>query len=518
MHLKALLVMFEKPPGALSNVVDMPRGCRFHIQVGLAILFLLIAIGAYWPTLRAMPVGDDWGVPLTEIIRGEQQGPGVFFSETRQLDSYRPVQSLLMWLFGRVDESDRWVSIRILHFISLGISLLVTALIARELRLGVLASAVSLGIAALHPTLAAAVGSIDGFSSLLACSAVWFGVWLMYRFRHRFDLALGCAVVMLILGTLVKEYAFAIWPAAALVVLCFFEKSTRRAIIAFVVMGGISYALFKLRYFIKPDDLIPDHEDFEFKGIKILLFNIVFVILGGLFTGDSLGVFVERTPIRFALTGITLIVMSGFILLGFAKAFRSKESSAQLTFDRRWLVFLFLSPAVMSFPANLVMRIGEMYLCGVVTSVALLIGLCVQIFTDRSRSRTIVTSIIFLLLGGQALLAIRHKSNGIVEGGLDAKHQTDQIVKAVAGKSDVKKITLIFRRDLLPPNPTFGAYRLAEIYHVRPPASDYLFPGRQIVIDCVMVDSLDEVSRVDLTGSDVALLWNPTLKQYERLR
>ncbi|HQY88537.1 MAG TPA: hypothetical protein PK402_07755 [Tepidisphaeraceae bacterium] len=487
----------------------------------LSVLFLVLAMAAYWPTLHALPVGDDWGAPLTEIVRGDLQGPWSFFAETRQLDSYRPVQSLLIWLFGQIDEPDRWVSIRILHFISLAISLVVTALIARELRLGLLASAVALGIAALHPTLAAATGSIDGFSSLLSCSAVWFGVWMMFRLRHRFALALTCAALMLFLGTLVKEYAFAMWPAAALVALCFFDKPIRRATITFITMGAIAFALIWLRRFVKPDDLLllADHADFEFKDPKTIAFNIAMVILGGLFTGDSLAVFVERTPMLLALTGITLVLMCAFIVIGFVKAFRSNdESLGQTKFDRRWLIFLFLSPAVMSFPANTVMKIGEMYLCGVVTSVALLVGLCVQWMTRRSKIATWITSIIFILLAIQAFAAIRHKSYGIVEGGLDTKRQTDQIVKAVAQNSDVKKITLVFRRDLMPPRATFGAYRLAEIYHVRPPASDYLFPGRGIVIDSVMVDSSDEVSRVDLSASDVALLWNPNTKMYESLK
>lgn len=248
----------------------------------------------------------------------------------------------------------------------------------------------------------------------------------------------------------------------------------------------------------------------------------MYVILGGLFTGDSLAVFVERTSRWLALTGLTLAVMGAVILVGFIKAFQSNDSStddsSESKLDRRWLIFLFLSPAVMSFPANTVMKIGEMYLCGVVTSVALLVGLCVQIVAKRSKSRTIIASIIFILLGVQAVFAIRHKSDGIVQGGIDAKHQTDQIVKAVSKKSEVKKITLIFRRDLIGPRDTFGAYRLAEIYHVRPPASEYLFPGKGIKIDCIMIDGADEISRVDISDSDVALLWNAQLDQYESLK
>ncbi len=493
-------------------------------MVAVAICAILISIWAYWPVRMGMPVGDDWGPPLTEIQRGNAEGWTAFFTETRQLDSYRPVQSLLIWLFGREEEPSRWAWIRVLHFISLAMFVTASLWIARLARLGRAGAVVAIMTAALHPTLAPAVGSVDGFSSTLSTAAVGCGIASMIALRRRPWLALLSAIAWLIAGTMVKEYAFALWPAAALTALVMLPRGLLRSVLAFVVMGVATFALLWARQFVRPDDIVAEGADFELRDPKTIAMNVGLVALGGLFTGNSLWVYVERSPLALASVAATVGMVCLGLLLGLSKWFASDarpaetESSDPADDSRRWAVLLFLMPAAMSFPANLVMRIGEMYCTGVILTTAVLLGLAFDGLMRRGRLARLVSIAIAIMLLLQAIWSLRDKSNAIAAEGVRARHQTDQIVRLINERPDDRRVLLLFRQDLIPARATFGAYRLDETKHVRPPAVDWFFYGRGISLTTEFVDGESAVAGFDVTLFDQVLLWDPTTKTYARLK
>jgi hypothetical protein len=493
-------------------------------MIGVAMVAMLLSIWAYWPVRMGMPVGDDWGPPLTEIQRGTAEGWKVFFTETRQLDSYRPLQSLLIWIFGRAEEPARWAWIRVLHFVCLAVFVTASLLIARLARLSRVGAVVAIATAALHPTLAPAVGSVDGFSSTLSTAAVGFGIATMIALRRRPLLAMLAAIGWLIAGTLVKEYAFALWPAAALTAIVMFPRGLVRSVVLFVVMGVATFVLLWARQFVRPDDLIAEGADFELRDPATIALNVGLVAMGGLFTGNSLWVYVERSPLALATVAVSVGVVVVGLLLGLMKWFAPDARTADAEPDdpvldpRRWALLLFIMPAAMSFPANLVMRIGEMYCTGVILTTAVLFGLAFDGLMRRGRLTRWVAVLFALLLLAQAMWSLRDKSRAIAAEGVRARHQTDQIVRLVNERPNDQRVLLLFRRDLIPARATFGAYRLDETKHVRPPAVDWFFYGRGIILTTEFVDGESGVSNFDFTPFDQVLLWDASSKTYLRVK
>lgn len=509
-----------------------PPRATMRFMLGIAMIAMLLSIWAYWPVRMGMPVGDDWGPPLTEVQRGNAEGWTAFFTETRQLDSYRPLQSLLIWLFGRADEPARWAWIRVLHFICLAVFVAASLVIARLAGLGRAGAVVAIVTAAIHPTLAPAVGSVDGFSSTLSTAAVGFGIASMVALRRRPWLAMLAAIGWLVAGTLVKEYAFALWPAAALTALVMLPRGVLRSVLVFFVMGLATFVLLWMRQFVRPDDMVAEGADFELRDPKTIAMNVGLVAMGGLFTGNSLWVYVDRSPLALASVAVSVGVVVLGLLLGLLKWFAADARTADADAGdpardpmgdpardpRRWAVLLFLMPAAMSFPANLVMRIGEMYCTGVILTTAVLFGLAFDGLLRRGKLARRVAIVVALLLLIQAMWSLRDKSHAIAAEGVKARHQTDQLVRLIDERPTDRRVLLLFRQDLIPARATFGAYRLDETKHVRPPAVDWFFYGRGISLTTEFVEGESGVASFDVTPFDQVLLWDASSKTYSRLK
>ena len=498
------------------------------------LIALLVQVLVYWPTLHQLPFGDDWGPPLSEINRGERVGPLSFFIETRQPDSYRPMQSLLMWLFGRVDEPMRWPSIRALHFLSSGVAFVVLGLLLRQWRLGRAGVVIAAAVMALHPSLAAPVGSIDGFSSILSCAAVWWGVWMMTLARDRPWLGITLAAVALVVGTLVKEYAFAMTPMAVLAAWFLYPPRWRSAFITAFVMGALTVLLLWARRFVKPTDMELPASDFSVDSLNVLVANALLVPVGGFFFGDSLWLYVQRDgpaiAVALLVVAMTMVALGG----GLWRRLRALDVQEQHERGTRATVqvaFLLLTIPAITFPANAVMRMSEMYLCGLVFTVALLAGLAADGWArDRSRARRCMAIAMAAALAISSMLAVRHKIRDMVAIGERTRFQTNAILSAAEGLPEGGRIALLYRADQVPPRATFSSFRLPDCFCVRPPAADCLPFARRVVLlapenprdrpdaPVHILPDLPAVQMFDRAKADVVLYWDVPTSRFVRLK
>jgi hypothetical protein len=513
----------------------MPATVRF---ICIALLIALAAqVVLYWPTFHQLPFGDDWGPPLSEVNRGRLVGPLSFFTETRQPDSYRPLQSLFIWLFGRSAEPANWVGIRVLHFLSSAVALVVVGLLLKQWKFGRAGVVVAAAVSVLHPTLVAPVGSIDGFSSILSCAAVWWGVWMMgLTERPAVGIALAC--LAMIVGTHVKEYAFAMGPTAVLAAWFFYRPRWRSAIMTAVVMGVLTFFLLWVRRYTKPTDMELPPSDFDVDSVMTIAMNAVFVPVGGFFFGDSLWLYVERSP---AAIGVALLIgLVTMVLLGVgmwrtvsvarASGTRNEDHVPEVCTTMR-IVFLLLSIPAVTFPANAVMKISEMYLCGLVTTVALLAAIAADGWMRvPSRATRRVAALLAIGLAISSTLAVRHKMLAMVALGERTKLQTDFIVATASTLPSGARIALLYRADQVPLRPTFSSFRLPDCFCVRAPAADCLFLDRRptllapenirlrptapvhVLPDAIAVDDFDR------SKADAVLYWDVPTARFTRLK
>lgn len=510
----------------------MPATRRFIVFTLL--IALLAQVALYWPTLHQLPFGDDWGPPLSEINRGERVGALSFFLETRQPDSYRPMQSLLIWLFGRVGEPMCWPSIRVLHFLSSGVAFVVLGLLLRQWRFGRAGAVVAAAVAALHPALVAPVGSIDGFSSILSCAAVWWGVWMMTWARDRFWLGLALAVVALVVGTSVKEYAFAMTPTAVLAAWFLYRPRWRAAFITAVVMGALTVFLLWVRKYTKPTDMELPASDFDLDSLWVIVQNALLVPAGGFFLGDSLWLYVTRDAIAIA-AALVVVALTFFALAGGLwerlRGPATDDSAPSFLNSPLWAVaFLILSIPAVTFPANTVMRMSEMYLCGLVFTVALLAALAADGWAaDPSAIRRRGAAAIAVVLAASSTAAVWHKMNAMVALGVRTRIQVDTILAVAKELPDKSKIALLYRSDQVPPRATYSSFRLPDCYCVRPPAADCFPITKKLTLLCPesanepdapvhLFRDADAVANWDRSQADAVLYWDVPTARFIRLK
>jgi hypothetical protein len=165
------------------------------------------------------------------------------------------------------------------------------------------------------------------------------------------------------------------------------------------------------------------------------------------------------------------------------------------------------------------MKISEMYLCGLVVSVALLFAFAADGWMHRRDLQTLAAWAIVLCLCVTSVFAIWHKMTGMIRMGELAKVQADGLVEIVEGEPSAQRIKILYRQDQLQPRPTFSSYRLADCYLIRPTASWVLFPDRELSIDCVPpLPDLAAVQAADRDDADIVLYWDVDAQRYERLK
>ena len=510
---------------------------------GLLLIFLIawiVQVALYSHTFTVKPSGDDWGAPLTDIYVGNEAGLGPLVLQTRQAQNYRPAQSLMMWLAGRAAGVDAegeslvrpatWVSIRTLTMLSSLSLFMATAWLIGQMPVGRAGAMVAAAVLALHPTLAAAIASIDGFTSLLAPAFVIAAAAGVVRFRSKPAIGLVISALCLVAGSLVKEYAFAIVTTAALAAWLFVERRWFWAMTHFVVLCGLTgINLYLRRFVVEPGDAAGTGAG---TSVMQVLSNLVLITAGGLFTGNTVWVYVTRSPLALATTLLTCCANVGLLLVGIWFLLKRPAASTEpphvdtASQPWRWVVFGVLGALTFTFPANLVQGMSEMYLGAWIAGLAMLGALATQGFGLRSRRIRLIAMSLATVLALQAAISVWIKAEGVRQAGEDAAAQADAFFDAVdriAPGDEPVDVLLVFRRDRMPARPIFSVYRISDASLIDGHVARTYRPRSRITSDFILVADDQAVARLTAEAlpverdPDVVLLWEPETGTFTHL-
>lgn len=481
------------------------------LVAGLVIFALQIVL--YHQSFSIQPAADDFNAPLTEILRGETQGPGVFFTRSPQPHNYRPLQSLGMWTYGRMSTEHRELWIRLLHFTGMAVYGLAGVLwIRRAARTRIAAVCGSVVLFA-HPALVAPLASIDGFSGLFATGLMWLSTYVIWRWRDRLWAALPLALIIFIIAIGFKEYCLGAVPLACLAVMCF-ARSPREALVrAFIVGFLFSIVVLGFIYIrsmtIPPPD--PGQEIGYFRADPVLwLRNAGLFAAVLLFPGSSVWVFLERSaPVIAMAGGLTLLVIIA-LATGLFCRLRGEGSGESRRLARRWIVFSLLGIAAASFPPIIVAHVSEMYAVGMIIPIAMLATLAADGLVRTAALERRIAAAFFAAVVVIMAAAVWSKVALIRESGETAVNMLRlTLMKLPPDARDTTIAVCYPPRASYPPR--YSVFVMPEELSCRQPnAPDWLMPGRnlQLVFPTSLREAFDHADKYGLIVS-----WNPALRQ-----
>lgn len=491
---------FERVQKVIGALLDRPA------------LLAAIAIGiAYGGAFTIGPAADDFGPPLTEIEVGSESLSRLLF-ETRQAKNYRPLQSLVYYglslLVGQRSPLDLRLIVAV-HFASFLCLWGVCLLGLRAMRaLGVLEGR-SGGLFVLlfswHPALVASAASLDGLSSLLATGFVYGGLWVGVALRDRWRRALALNLVLLFVGVLVKEYAYALVVVTPLAIYGSSAQHPLRSALRFFV-PLLFFGLFLL---MASKMWVPGYKGV---GVPVSLqafTNIGLVLLGVGFVGDSIQVALSASWFWRAAAGLVAVCVLGFV---FAAAFGFERDP--MIRRRRALLFLLIFASVA--PAFLATRISEMYLSAALLAFAALTA--ESIFPSVSAAFKRRSSLaparwrISVLIG---ILALSLGSTWSKVSRMDASArranwQARLLMDVVPEEARDTTVHVIFRADQ-PLVPDYSVYQTGDLTGM---TATHLFdvyrPKRGLRLSSHVAESPAAVQLLLLELSDpYVLLWDP---------
>src|SRR5262249_4136224 len=154
--------------------------------------------------------------------------------------------------------------------------------------------------------------------SLASTALLWLGAWSAWRFRDRPRVAGALVLLCFFAAVGFKEYAFAMAPLSALVMLWF---SPRRPWLDAIAMGlAVSIAILAIlviRQYAVPLTAITN------RGFEYILLtprqvatNFAILATGSLFFGNSIWVFVHESASVLAIVALALLIAASVITLG----------------------------------------------------------------------------------------------------------------------------------------------------------------------------------------------------------
>lgn len=499
-----------------ANAQHPPLPWRFLLTL-FGVIFALQLI-TYTRAFSVKPAGDDFGPPLFDYFVGNEQGPFSFYLKSYHGFSYRPTQALLAWAAVSMNPADPIAWLHSLNFVGMGIILIAAMLWIREFPLSRAGATVVALVLCFHPTLVTPLGSLDGFATPWVSGLIWLGTWCVHHFRERLWLGLGLASLVFALAVGLKEFAFAMAPLAGVAML-FFRR--RRRLPATLLAGGWIALLAGVYMLIRhaalpPAELRPNVDSRILQSFRDLGENLAAYAGGLFFTGNSVWVFVNQSPMILLLTGIWILICSGVIAWGVALRWRSTQCSAQANGSlRTWIAFFLVSLPAASFPASVTNHISEMYVTPIIFPLAMLAGIAADGFRTRGIvTRAAVAALSLLLLGG-AILSIQFKLALLQQVG----DKADVVLQAAlahipAGEKNVRA-ALLFRKSDDPPRPRYSVYRMSNAELLQEISADWVRRGDQIYLELVEVSSADDFTR--RAEYDLTLLWNDAARRFERL-
>lgn len=508
-------------PSTLSVTSD-PAG-----KLGLLMFAIVFAaqIALYRESLHVRPAGDDFAPPLAEIVRGEEEGPLAFFLETKQ-SVYRPLQSLTMWLFGRVSDEHRFFWLSIMRFGAMGLYGLVCWMWTRCLGLGRLGTLVTAIAFFAHPALGGVLGGIDTFAGLFAHAFMWLGALAAVVWRDRFALALSAALFCLVVGSLYKEYAFGLVPLAALTTLVFSPRKrwSRSAIMAGALLAFMLTSLVARRYLgVDVDPRLPSQSLAHM--IPNIARNAALLTAATVFTGDTVWVNVQQSAASIFWVAVNATSFLALIAAGVAMKLRSHSRVQEVENQpvspdvlRRWVVFLLLSFLAASFPANMIpYRVSEVYVSGLFLPLALLCGLAAEGFaTSRRWTRWLA---IALATGHLAVAAtaVTTKVHGLRDSGDNAAKWMDQLASVLPDDARDQNVALVFIKPELASLPHYSVFLMQadDVFQSAEFAIEYRLPGRGLIGELIYVDDIEEI---DMSSHHLIVRWDQESQKFVRIK
>jgi hypothetical protein len=434
---------------------------------------------AYRRSFLKLPAVDVW-FEMIEIHRGNALGPWVFFTHSASNKAYRPLDSLLIWLFGNLIPSHPMWGI---HFITLVMATFMVAvgtLWVRQLRLSKIGAIVAIGLLCLHPVLALSEGSVDGVDSVGSTALLWLAAYLILVVRSR--AAMTTAVLLIFcIGGLLKEYIFALLPLAPCVIFCLRARQSppwkdrsawRDAQVLIGTLLAALAALMLVRHLAMEDS--PSARGMQYVSLdpRDWAENCLRIFGGLLFIANTCWAYVNSDK-----DWAILLVAAWTVLLGFTLASGlvmrwlrlprcpSKNAGAELTVPaelavqepvappdslavpthglERWLIFLALALCAAPWPAVIMGHISEMYLPPLVIPFALLAGLAADGLAAAAKPLRIAAILLGAAVAVSCLLSITWKVDDLVNVGFRADDQMKKLLALIPPDAHGWKILIL---------------------------------------------------------------------------
>ena len=517
--------------GAAGDRAGRPlsrAGCFLLIATAFVLQILL-----YRQAFHILPAGDDFTTTY-EIVRGEVNGPADFFTRSLSTHHYRPLKVWATWLLGSLSDSleGRAFWLRVLHFGGMAVYAVAAGAWIRLLRVSLMPAAVATAVLFVHPVMTQALGSIDGVDTLVASGCMWIGAWACLAFRERIWLAVIVNLLCFAIGIGFKEATFAMVPLSAGTAFWFGGYSRWRAAL---VMAGALVGASLLIMVVRHNTIVATEAGkgfgyFRFRPAQ-LVENAVVLITGVLFFGNSLWVFLNRSPMVLAIVaasalGAVLFVAGGMWFLtrkGLGDEPRGTDATPHAGARheiagfplRWWLSYFALTFLAASFPANIMYHVSEMYVPPIVLPFALLCGLATAGWAWSPKPLRLAASAGAVAAVVVAVLAVQDKVRGMVDVGRSADARLRQIASFVPPDLRHGKVLLLYRDADLPPKRTYAVFRIGDELIVD---SEYLLewalPGRGHRVTTRVVPAPD---MLDVSGFDLALIWDARAGTYRRV-
>lgn len=466
-------------------------------------LFLLGQLFAYAQAFKVRPASDDWPI-INEVHRGNQQGVGVFFTDSVIRIGYRPLKSLAIWFFGNLsqDEAARFAWIRVLHLTGAVCYALVAVAWLRALPIGLAGAGAVILLMFLHPVLAAPVGSIDGIDTLMSSTLLWLGAWCCWRFRSRLLTATITTAACFVVGVGFKENLFALVPLAVVVVMLFWPRERR--MIGCACVGGtlaiLAAAAILVRRFVIRGGLEAGANMLDFSP-RQLAENVALFASGLLFFGNTVWVYVHQSAAVLAMVGGSCLTVLALVTTGLGRKIAPVP-----------IYFPMLGLMIAAFPTILLYHVSEMYVAPMLLPFAMIVALAVDGLC-ASRAGRVIASVVAAVVVMSSVLTIRSKVAGLVDVGERADRQLRQVLEFVPPGTKGTKILLRFDPNDLPPRRTYSVFRMGdEILLVHRQTPEWLRQGDGIELQS------DRFDLFDPKDFDIVLKWDAKQQKFDRIK
>jgi hypothetical protein len=457
-----------------------------------------IQIALYYRSFGVKPASDDFPV-VNEILRGNEYGPGIFFTHAMGAEHHRPFKSLGEWAFGNISHEHRVFWIRVLHFCGMVLFLFVLALWIAKLRLSTIGVIVAACAMLFHPVLPQALSSIDGVDSIASSALVWLAAWFVMVYAERLAISLPAMVICFILAAGWKEYAFAVVPLCTWTALCFTKAPHRwrNTILVFVTSVIVFGLIILYRQKVMPGGYgLVKGSDYASPSPVQWAINAVWFTIGLLFFGNTIWVFVHQGIFAAAVVGLSVLIAAAVILAGLRRwKLRGGQSASpwpKLSPSGLWLVFLFVSFAAASFPANIMFHVSEMYVPPLIFPLALLCGMAADGLRSASRgvrAFAIAAAVIALI---SSMFTIVVKIEGLRDVGERAEMQIRDVLSQIPPDAHDVKVAVLFDPTRLPNRRTYAVYRMGDdSLVVQEQAFNWLVPERHLTWESFYNDAPD---------------------------